>query len=158
MRMFRFIFVGHRSVQRGGEFFRNVTPAGCVAGVGLCDRVGVNTFREHYCVACDCRPDNFRRHIFWRCLHPHVWVLAPFISLFHPEYFAADRGLIARAACARTLRELNEEIRDYADDSRNHGWWRGRAQVRLSTHRLRALARVHLPTMAHGASRSELEA
>lgn len=87
-----------------------------------------------------------------------MWLLAPFISLLAPEYFAADRELIARAACARTLRELNEEIRDYADDSRNHGWWRGRAHVRLSTHRLRAVARGHLPTMPHGAFYSELEA
>lgn len=87
-----------------------------------------------------------------------MWVLAPLISFFHPEYFAVDRELIARAACACTLRELNEEIYDYAHDSRNHGWWRGRAHFRLSTHRLRALARVHLPTMPRGASRPEREA
>lgn len=109
---------------------------------------GVNTFREHYCVACDCRPDRFIRQVFWRCLHPHAFLIAPLVSLFQPEYFAADRELIARVATARTLREVNEEIHDYVRDHRNAGWWRGRAHLRLSTHRLRALARPYLPTLA----------
>jgi hypothetical protein len=112
--------------------------------------VCVNTFRERYCVACGCRPDRFVAQLFWRALHPHARVLVPLISFLQPEYFAPDRELLARVAAARTLRELNEEIRDFTLDSRNRGWWRRRAHVRLSTHRLRALARAHLPMMRRG--------
>lgn len=129
------------------EVFPIVTPAICGARPNRL-KGRVNTFRERYCIACDCRPDRFGREIFRRCLHPHAWIAVSWLVPLWPEYFAADRELIARVACARTLGDINEEIRDYAHDRRNHGWWRGRAHLRLSTRRLRALARAHLPTMA----------
>lgn len=40
--------------------------------------------------------------------------------------------------------QLNEELADYVVDRRNRGWWRRRARVRVSTQRLRRLARSHL--------------
>lgn len=129
------------------QIFPIVTPAIC-GGDPSRLKGGVNTFRERYCFACDCRSDHFGREIFRRCLHPHAWLAVPALMLLQPEFFAADRELIARVACARILGDINEEIRDYAHDLRNCNWWRGQAQLRLSTRRLRALARAHLPTMA----------
>jgi len=110
----------------------------------------VNTFRERYCLARGCRPDRFVAQLFWRALHPHARLLVPVISFLEPEYFAPDRELLGRVGQTRTLRELNEELRDFTLDSRNRGWWRGRAHVRISTQRLRALARAHLTTIASG--------
>ena len=40
--------------------------------------------------------------------------------------------------------QLNEELADYVVDRRNRGWWRRGARVRVSTQRLRRLARSHL--------------
>lgn len=65
----------------------------------------------------------------------------PFLSALQSDYFAPDRDLILNASRARSMRELDEDIRDYMQDSRNHRWWRMRAHVRLSTQRLRGLAR-----------------
>ena len=40
--------------------------------------------------------------------------------------------------------QLNAELGDYVVDRRNRGWWRRRARVRVSTQRVRRLARSHL--------------
>lgn len=101
----------------------------------------MSTFRERYCESCRCRPEEFPTRIFWRCLHPHAVPFVPFLSALQSDYFAPDRDLILNASRARSMRELDEDIRDYMQDSRNHRWWRMRAHVRLSTQRLRGLAR-----------------
>jgi len=60
------------------------------------------------------------------------------------DYFAVDREFIALAGRTRTIAQLQVEIQDYVMDHRNRGWWRRRAQVRVSTRRLRRLAHAHL--------------
>lgn len=104
----------------------------------------MKTFRELYCAACNCRDEEFSRRVFWRCLHRHAVPVAPALQLVRPDYFSPDRELIEQAGRARTMRELRDEIHDFVIDSRNHAWWRRRAHVRMSTHRLSALARVFL--------------
>jgi hypothetical protein len=83
--------------------------------------------------------------VFWQSLHRHAIPLAPFLNLLNPDYFEIDRELINRAALARTIPELNEEIRDYAMDFRNQGGLRRMIGLRLSTRRLRKLAGPYLP-------------
>ena len=104
----------------------------------------LTTFRETYCAAHGCRSEDFTSHLFWRCLHRQAIVLAPLLAAVQPDYFAPDRELIASAGQARTMGELNEEIRDFMHDTRNHRWWRMRAHARLSTRRLRRIAQLHL--------------
>jgi hypothetical protein len=107
-------------------------------------RTPVNTFRELYCAACRCRPEDFGRRLFWRCLHRSAVPLAPALLVANPEFFAPDRELIDAVGRASTLKEVSEEARCFALDARNREWWRRRAHVRVSTHRLQALARVFL--------------
>lgn len=88
-----------------------------------------------------CRDEEFARRVLWLCLHRHTWPVARVLALVNRSYFAADLELIAQAGQSETLAQLQEELRDFVYDSRNLGWWRRTARVRLSTHRLRALGR-----------------
>jgi hypothetical protein len=106
----------------------------------------LNTFRELYCDARRCRREEFVAHVFWRCLERPAVPLALFVGLLRPGYFAADRELILAAGRARTLREINEELADFARDPRNRGFGRGLLRLRVSADRLRRLARAQLPT------------
>lgn len=108
----------------------------------------VTTFQENYCASRGCAGEEFTSHLFWRCLHRHALPLAPLVAVLQPDFFAADRELIMLAGRARTMQELNEEIRDFMHDTRNNRWWRMRAQVRVSTQRLRRVARHYLADAA----------
>ena len=103
----------------------------------------MTTFQERYCAARQCSPEDFARALFWQCLHRHALPIA----LLRREFFAADWELVVQAGRARNLRELNEEIREFVHDGRNRIWWRGRAHFRLSTHRLRNVARQYLQSV-----------
>lgn len=83
---------------------------------------------------------DFSRAWFWACLHRRGLPLVPLCALLGTDFFAPDRELIGRVARVRTLRELEEEIRDFRVDARNQTWWRKTARVRVSTRRLRRLA------------------
>ena len=85
------------------------------------------------------------RHLFRACLHRRALMLAPLIAFCDSDYFAPDRELLERAAQVRSLRELDEEIADFRNDARNQTWWRKYGRVRVSTRRLRRLARRLLP-------------
>lgn len=119
-------------------------PVARIAGHALAPR-SVKSFQTLYCAAHRCRKDEFVHHVFWQCLHRHAVFLAPLVALLHWDYFRVDRELITLAGRVRTLRELNEELRDFMQDRRNHGWWRQRVLVGLSVHRLRHLGRRFLP-------------
>jgi hypothetical protein len=101
------------------------------------------TWEELYCGRHGGTREQVRRAIFWRALHLHALPFAP--VLLWSRFFAADFDLIGGCMCARSMRELREEI----DSNRHHperrGWLRRRAGFRLSTQRLRRLAGDYLP-------------
>ncbi len=105
----------------------------------------LKTFEERYCQAHRCTPDEFRRRIFWKCLHRHALVVAPFILLVRPTYFDPDRRLIAEVRRAVRTHQVWEEVREFFIDPRNGGWLRRRANIRLSARSLLAVARAYLP-------------
>jgi len=74
------------------------------------------------------------------------------------DYFNADRELIRGAGSAVTMAQVKEEIRDYFLTAHNGGWLRRIWSVRVSTNRLRRLARIYLPdprpTFPEGAPRT----
>ena len=78
----------------------------------------------------------------WRGLW--LRVLPPVLGLVWRDYFSVDHGLIGCIGSVRSMGQLNAELGDYVVDRRNRGWWRRRARVRVSTQRLRRLARSHL--------------
>ena len=66
------------------------------------------------------------------------------IGLVWRDCFLVDHESIRAFGSVRSKGPLNEELADYVVDRRNRGWWRRRARVRVSTQRLRRLARSHL--------------
>ncbi len=104
----------------------------------------VTNFRDNFCTARGCGSEEFASEIFWRCRHRHAVALAPVVMVLQPDYFSPDRDLIAHLGRVWTMRELDAELRDFMHDARNQPWWRMRGRVRLSTQRLRRIARPHL--------------
>lgn len=136
-----------KAAQRGLSgllLFRIVTCGDCLGRAASFHSSDVTTFREKYCAARGCSSEAFATQLFWRCLHPHAVAVAPVVAAIQRGHFDADRELIAAAARARTMGELDEEILDFMHDARNRHWWRRRGRLRLSTQRLRRIARVHL--------------
>lgn len=96
---------------------------------------------ERLCEAGRCDPDEGERRLFRRGLHVHARPLAPLVRLLWPAHFELDRELVARVARARSMREVDEELRSFSDDVRNREWWRRHGRVRVSAKRLRREAR-----------------
>ena len=105
---------------------------------------GVTTFLEKYCAARGCRREEFIPHLFRRSLHRHALLLALVVAAVRHNHFAPDQELIGLAGRARTMRELDDERRDFRHDARNRHWWRTRARLRVSTRRLRRIAGLYL--------------
>jgi hypothetical protein len=102
------------------------------------------TLKELHCAWCGWPEPAFERRVFWTCLPWHARLLAPVVGLVWRDFFLVDHELIRSCGSARSMGQLNEELADYVVDRRNRGWWRRRARVRVSTQRLRRLARSHL--------------
>lgn len=100
-----------------------------------------DTFAETYSVALGCPLREFGQRIFWQCLHRHAAVLAPILSVVSPDFFTLDRELIEQVGKSRTLTEIDFAIRDFVGDERNRHWLRKTGRVRVSTQRLRRVAR-----------------
>jgi len=78
-------------------------------------------------------------------------LFAPFVLLMRGDCFRADQELIDLAGRVFTLRDLNEELRNFARAHRQRkGGWRERVLVGLSTERLRQLGRRYLPVGSAG--------
>src|SRR5262245_48935803 len=101
------------------------------------------TLSEAFCDRHGCTAADFRRRFFWRTLHRHALPLAPLLRL--GGYFAVDEDLIAGCGSARSMRDLQEEIQAHRHHPLNRGWLRRQLALRISTHRLRRLARSYLP-------------
>jgi len=106
----------------------------------------MKTFEDKFCEANACKSADFSRKVFWRCLHRHAVPLAPFILAFYPNYFAGDRELIAALRKTERMNDVWEEVRLYFVSSHYRGWWRTKANVRISARRLIELAREYLPS------------
>lgn len=105
----------------------------------------MKSFRELFCEERSCSAEQFSRKVFWQCLHRHAAFVAPILGGFRSEYFSIDRELIEGAGRAIRMSQVRQEVRDYFSNSRNRGWLRRRANVRLSAKRLMPLASKYLP-------------
>ena len=129
------------------RIFAIVTPGVCPGRGGRYARWGVPTFQESYCADGDCPDAHFVDRVLGRCLHWRARMLRPLLDLMQPDHFAPDRELVEQVGRVRGLAQLDQEIRDYVTDHRNASWVRGRAKIRISTRRLRMLARSYLSPM-----------
>ena len=101
----------------------------------------MKTFAEIYCAEHHCDLGAFEWRVFWLSLHRRALAITPLLLCLAPNYFASDWAVIRAAGRCYSLRQVEEEIRDFALDSANRGWWRREARVRLSSQRFRRLAR-----------------
>ncbi len=106
------------------------------------------TFAESFCEDRKCDRARFTETVFTECLYRHAIPLVALLKLARREYFLVDWDLVEVAADATNLALIRREIREYLMDSRNQGWWRRRANLRLSTSRLLLLASKYLPETA----------
>jgi hypothetical protein len=105
----------------------------------------VKSFQEHFCVEHNCSAEEFLGKVFWLCLNRHAVPFVPFLGGFRSGYFEADRELISSAGRSVNFDQVRGEIRDFFMDPNNRGWLRKRFNMRLSTTRLKRLARRYLP-------------
>ena len=115
----------------------------------------METLEQKYCSAHQCTSDQFRRRVFWKCLHRRAIFAVPIILLLNRDYFETDRALIEGVGRAATMKQVWAEIREYFLDPTYRGWIRRRANVRLSAHKLITLAGEHLPAQPKGPSTRE---
>lgn len=109
----------------------------------IADTAGMKTFEEVFRERHRCSAMEFRRRVFWHSLHPHAVPLAPLFLV--SAHFTPERALISGCAQARSMRALLEELDSYLRDPANGHWLRRRCGLRLSTRRLRKLAKDYLP-------------
>ena len=107
-----------------------------------------DSLREAYAAVYDCRPEEFERRVFWRCLYPHAGLLAWWMWWVEREFFRTDLEAVEALAEARCDAELRRAI----DDLENHGLVerslrRGRLRIRLSTSRLRRVLEPLMPLL-----------
>ncbi len=99
------------------------------------------TLVDRLCESGRCDPAEGVRRLFRRSLHLHARPLSPVVLLLWPGHFELDRELVAQVARARSMREVDDELRSYVGDVRNREWWRRHGRLRISARRLRREAR-----------------
>lgn len=113
------------------------------------------TFKTAYCIAHRCPPERFGDRVFRTTLHRRTLPVALILRRLKSELFEADFELIRAAGDATDPRQLEEYVQEYRLDSRNLSWARRAALLRISTRRLRRLARSTW-TSASGAQASTM--
>ncbi|HEY1111719.1 MAG TPA: hypothetical protein VGE76_23895 [Opitutaceae bacterium] len=99
------------------------------------------TFKAAYCTTHACPPEHFGSRVFRKVIHRRAMPAAIVLRTLNPDFFQADFELIQAAGEATDARQLEEHLQDYRLDSRNLRWARRCAFLRISTRRLRRLAR-----------------
>lgn len=102
--------------------------------------VGMN-FKTAYCTAHACPPEHFGGRVFRAVLHRRVLPAAVVLRMLNPDFFQADFELIRAAGEATNSNQLEEYLQEYRLDSCHLHWARRRGFLRVSTRRLRRLAR-----------------
>ena len=81
--------------------------------------------------------------MFWHALYRRALPFAPVLLM--GDHFLADEELIERCARVSSIAELDDEIESHRMRPLSRGWLRKRLGIRVSTQRLRRLARQYLP-------------
>jgi hypothetical protein len=103
----------------------------------------MKTFQEIYCHSHRCEPQDFNRRVFWRCLYPQAFVIAPLMQLTNSRCFELERELIERVGSVFSRSELDAELKHF-NSRRQLSWLQRRAGIRISTRRLSQLGQTYL--------------
>ena len=102
------------------------------------------TFRSCYCARQDCPREAFARKVMLHSMPLPYRPLAAVIALIFPKFFAEDLRLVQYCGDATSMRKIRDEIAGYFGDAIYWGFWRRRLNFRMSTARLKDLARESL--------------
>lgn len=105
----------------------------------------MDTFEALYCAANRCTSAQFRRRVFWGCLHRRAYPLAPFILTLNHSYFTPDLEFVTRVGECQDMAKVWEETRRYFTNPQHQRWLRRRADVRISAHKVINMAVDYLP-------------
>jgi len=102
------------------------------------------TFSELYCERHGLKPEQYESVVLRRALYPHARLLAPFLRLLWPDYFAADLDFVRSVARLRRFREFSNEAEEFAHHPANRGFARLTVNLRVSSRTLRHMVRATL--------------
>lgn len=103
-------------------------------------------FREAFCARHGCKPSNYARKVFWKCLHRHALIPVLLTGGIEPERFQRDLEVVHQLGDASTAKELEQILGDFS--SVNHlerGFCRRVLRLRISGERIAALFRELAP-------------
>lgn len=103
-------------------------------------------FREAFCARYGCKPSNYARKAFWKCLHRHALVPVLLAGGIEPERFQRDLEVLHQLGDASSARDLAQILDDFS--SVNHlerGFCRRVLRLRISGERIAALFRELAP-------------
>ena len=104
----------------------------------------MNTFESCYCARHGCSPEAFARKVMLHSMPPPYRPLAAVIALVSPKVFAEDLRLVQYCGEATSMRRIRDEIAGHFSDAGYWSFWRRRLNFRMSTARLKEIARQHL--------------
>lgn len=96
------------------------------------------TFLDAYCRLHGCAEAVFLRRVFWQAMYPHARLVA-LVCGRGAECFDADRALITYCGRLTSLRQIDQELTEFAS-LRNRGFLRRQCRIRVSGRRLKRLA------------------
>ncbi len=99
------------------------------------------TFAKRFCAQHRLAPQHFAAAVVSRTLHLPLRWLAPLCLQLWPAAFEADIEPALFCGSQRSTRDLEDELKEFHTDARNHGLLRGRLKQRVSTRRFRRLYR-----------------
>ncbi|MDB6129040.1 MAG: hypothetical protein JWM04_147 [Verrucomicrobiales bacterium] len=94
-------------------------------------------FKEAFCKAYDCKPENYPTCLFWKTLYPHAWLIAPLLYFFNRNYFKEDFVVIEELAKVRNSELYNTDVTFFhGRNVRDHRSLRRSLGIRVSGKRL----------------------
>ena len=104
----------------------------------------MQTLKEAFCLKFSCPPEEFERKVFRAVIYPHAWPLTLFNG-HRAQRFAIDRAIINYCGSLRSPKEIDAEVREYAQLGENRRFARRRLRIRISGRRLKRLASACFP-------------
>ena len=98
------------------------------------------------CSRFKCTPSEYEDKAFNKCLYWHARLLAPFVRLLAPDFFAEDYKFIRYFGAATDFKDARIDALNFQEANRgNPGMWRTGFKIRVSGRKASRLARRLFP-------------
>ncbi|MBI4657812.1 MAG: hypothetical protein HY735_02995 [Verrucomicrobia bacterium] len=94
-------------------------------------------FREAYCAAFACQPEEYERSVFWKSLYRHALPVAAVLYRSSPGFFKEDFDLLRELGKLSDPALFKSELNFfYGRNVRDKNWFRRAFRIRVSAKRL----------------------